>query len=104
MVKSGKSRSIPRDNGAGCSAERTAKLELFGRASADLIDKLYTPIDAVNRFINLALHHIDEDSQSRQFLLESKSGVREMAMLLEELNTCSKNMKAEISGIAKSSR
>lgn len=81
---------------------RYKKLELFGQASADLVNRLFTPIDATNRFINLALHHIEEDSQSRQFLLESKSGIRKMAELLKELGANVRKMEAEISEIAKS--
>jgi len=81
---------------------RYKKLESFGQASADLVNRLFTPIDATNRFINLALHHIEEDSQSRQFLLESKSGIRKMAELLKELGSNVRKMEEEISEIAKS--
>ena len=80
---------------------RYKKFESSRRASMDIINKLFTPIDTTNRFINLALHHMDEGSQSRRFLLESKSGVRTMTTLLKELDAYAKKMEAEISEITK---
>jgi len=55
-----------------------------------MINELSNPIDATNRFINLALQHLEEDSQSRQFLLESKSGVRKMTSLYRNLSSFAK--------------
>ena len=72
------------------------RLISMGRNSVDIINELYNPIDAINRFINLALQHIEEDSQSRQFLLESKSGVRKMSGLLKRLNNYAKRMEKEM--------
>ena len=68
----------------------------MGRRSVNIINELYNPIDAINRFINLALQHIEEESQSRQFLLESKSGVRRMADLLNKLRNYAKKMEKEM--------
>jgi len=106
MLKSTKSRKgISRESASSVNRDviaRYKKLESFRRASVDLISKLFTPIDTTNRFINLALHHIDEGSQSRRFLLESKSGVRKMTALLKELDAYAKKMEAEISEIEKS--
>lgn len=71
----------------------------MGKNSVTIINELYNPIDAINRFINLALHHIEEDSQSRQFLLDSKSGVRRMSALLKRLNNYAKRMEKEMTRI-----
>lgn len=75
---------------------RKRKLVSMGRASTDIINEMYHPLDAVNRFINLALQITDDDSQNRQFLLESKSGVRKMLGLVKKLNDCSRQMEKEI--------
>lgn len=71
----------------------------MGRISVKIINKLYNPIDSINRFINLALQNIEENSQSRQFLLESKQGIRNTAMLLKRLNNYAQKIEKEISDI-----
>ena len=107
MLESTKSRkeiSQKTSSDVNCDiSARCKKLESSRRASMDIINRLFTPIDTTNRFINLALHHIDEGSQSRRFLLESKLGVRTMETLLKELDAYAKKMEAEISEIKKSS-
>ena len=72
----------------------------IGRASSDIIHKLYTPVDATNRFLNLALDNVNDSAQSRQFLLESKTGVRQMAELLNELNSYAKKIEAVLDEIS----
>lgn len=72
------------------------KLASMGKISVDIINELYNPVDAVNRFLNLALQNVEESSQSRQFLLESKSGLRRMSILLKKLNNYAKKMEKEI--------
>ncbi|MDB4349692.1 hypothetical protein OAA99_01925 [Omnitrophica bacterium] len=69
------------------------KLASMGHASRKLVSRLYNPIDAMNRFLNLALQTTDEDSQSRQFLLESKVGLRRMSLLLRKLDTYTKKIE-----------
>jgi len=66
------------------------KLLSMCKISTNMINELSNPIDATNRFINLALQHLEEDSQSRQFLLESKSGVRKMTSLYRNLSSFAK--------------
>ena len=61
-----------------------------------IINELYSPIDAVNRFINLALQSIGENPQGRQFLLESKEGIRKTSQLLKKLNNYAGQMEEEI--------
>ena len=72
------------------------KLASVGRQSKSLINELYNPVDATNRFINLALQTVDENSQSRQFPLESKAGIRKISTLLRRLNDYAKRLEAEI--------
>ncbi|MDP3791848.1 MAG: hypothetical protein Q8R38_07385 [Candidatus Omnitrophota bacterium] len=75
---------------------RFKKLSLMGRKYNGIINEISNPIDATNRFINLALHSIGDNSQGRQFLLESKQGIKKTAMLLKRLNDYSKKIESEI--------
>ena len=79
---------------------RYRKLASMGEISKGIINELYSPIDASNRFINLALETLDESSQGRQFLLESKEGIRKMSHLLKKLNECAKRIEKEIREIS----
>jgi signal transduction histidine kinase len=113
MVKSkhsltnGKNKSHKRRNGYFDSngilnkvdPKQYQKLVAVGKISAHIINELCNPIDATNRFINLALQNIDEDSQSRQFLLESKSGVRRMTVLIKRLNRYARILEKGMQGI-----
>ena len=71
------------------------------KVAAQTINRLYYPIDAINRFINLALQSIEDDSQSRQFLIESKQGIRKTSSLLKKLNHCAKKLEQEIQKISR---
>jgi len=84
--------------------QKYRRLTSMGKISFSIVNKLYNPIDATNRFINLALQHIEEDSQGRQFLLESKVGIRKMAVLLNRLNTYARKMEKELNEITKKER
>lgn len=90
MVKSGTIlHTQPRKKKRGRSKGNSGQFKKFasmGRISVGIINELHSPIDSTNRFINLALRTIGEDSQSRQFLLESKQGIRKTAQLLKRLN------------------
>lgn len=83
----------------GDELTRYKKLVSMGKVSARIISKLYNPIDSINRFINLALQNVDEDSQSRQFLLESKQGIRKTSLLLKRLNNCARKIEEEVRDI-----
>ena len=72
------------------------KLVKIGKVSIDLINEIYGPIDAANRFINLTLETIGEGSQGREFLLESKRGIIKTSNLLKKLNTYAKKMEKEL--------
>ena len=73
----------------------------MGRISRDLINSLYSPIDAMNRFLNLALHNMDEDAQSRQFILETKLGLRRMSVLLKKLDVYADRLEKEFYEISR---
>lgn len=72
----------------------------MGKKYNGIISEITNPIDATNRFINLALHSIGDNSQGRQFLLESKQGIRKTAALLKKLNDYSRKIEKEIREIA----
>lgn len=72
------------------------RLASMGEATKGIINELYNPIDATNRFINLALQTIGENPQGRQFLLESKEGIRKTSLLLKKLNNYAKKIEEEI--------
>ena|SRR3989338_8658210 len=83
---------------------RHKKLVKISKVSMDIINEICRPIDATNRYINLTLQTIEEDSQSREFLLESKKGIIKTATLLRRLNSCAKQMEKEILEISSSSK
>lgn len=76
--------------------ESYRKLASMGEITKGIINELYSPIDATNRFINLALQSIGENPQGRQFLLESKEGIRKTSLLLKKLNNYAKRIEEEI--------
>lgn len=76
------------------------RLASIGEITKGIINDLYSPIDATNRFINLALQTVDENSQGRQFLLESKNGIRKTSLLLRKLNDYAIKIEKEIREIS----
>lgn len=74
---------------------RFKKLSLMGKKYNGIINEISSPIDATNRFINLALHSIGDNSQGRQFLLESKQGIKKTLTLLKRLDNYSKKIENE---------
>ena len=55
---------------------RYKKLSLMRSKYKGIINKISNPVDSTNRFINLALNTVGDNSQGRQFLLESKQGIK----------------------------
>ncbi|MFH0731617.1 MAG: hypothetical protein V2A72_01695 [Candidatus Omnitrophota bacterium] len=76
----------------------------MGKVSRNIINQLCSPIDTVNRFINLTLQTIDEDSQGREFLLESKKGIRKTSSLVKRLNNYAVKIEREISEVSTAGR
>ena len=77
------------------TVKRYKRIDSIGKRSVDLINEMYSPIDSINRFINLALDTIGENSQSRQFLLESKQGIRKASALLKRLDDYAQKLEKE---------
>ena len=104
MVKSGLTFEIDeRRNKKGrdkeVNREQYKKLVSMGKISTGMLYQLDSPIDCINRFINLALLTLEEGSQSRQFLLESKQGIRKTVKILKKLNTYAKRIEKELEDI-----
>ncbi|MFH1753915.1 MAG: hypothetical protein ABH875_07005, partial [Candidatus Omnitrophota bacterium] len=66
-----------------------------------IINSLYSPLDAMNRFLNLALQNTEEESQSRQFLLETKLGLKRMSVLVDRLEDYAKKIEREFDEVSK---
>lgn len=82
------------------TTKRYRRIDSMGKRSVDIINEMYSPIDSINRFINLALDTIGENSQSRQFLLESKQGIRKASALLKRLDDYAKKIEKEFKEIS----
>jgi len=108
VVKSSNNRKTKertnQTNGKNSKPKQYKRLASMAKISFNLINELYKPTDAINRFLNLTLQHTEEDSQSRQFLLESKSGVRQISQLLDRLNNYAKRLESEIVSILEMER
>lgn len=96
MIKFEKHLNNNRAHRTKGAANQYKRLASMGKVSKRIINELSNPIDATNRFINLALQSIDENSQGRQFLLESKQGLRKTAFLVKRLNNYAKRIEKEI--------
>ena len=96
--------ATPHKKGNNSNKHRYKRVACMGRISIGIINDISGPIDAVNRFINLTLKTVEENSQSREFLLESKAAIREVSVLLKRLNNYAKKLDKEISEISANSR
>ena len=74
------------------------------KTATAIISQLYNPIDTSNRFINLALQSLEEDSQSRQFLIDSKHEIRRASILLKRLIIFTKEMEEQLQRISQDSK
>lgn len=77
------------------------RLESMGKISQDIINSLYSPIDAMSRLLNLALQNIGEEAQPRQFILETKLGLKRMSVLVDRLDGYAKKIEKEFSEVSK---
>lgn len=100
-----KLQTMPRpagQGGAGQAVDYDKALEQYKKiismckTAKGIINGLHSPIDSVNRFINLALQTIGEDSPSRQFLIESKQGIRKTSSLLKKVDNYTKKIEKEV--------
>ena len=92
---------LRKKDGNDSGQRRYKKLSLMGKRYKDIIGEISNPIDSTNRFINLALNTVGDNSQSRQFLLESKQGIKKTAALLKRLNDYSLKIEKEIVEMSK---
>ena len=76
----------------------------MGKRSLGVINDLCSPVDVTNRFINLTLQTIEENSQEREFLLESKKGIRRTSLLLKRLNRYAREIERELREIPTGSK
>lgn len=104
MIKSSNRRRNNNNHKNGNGSKQFRKLVSMGEVTKGIINELYNPIDASNRFINLALQAIGENPQGRQFLLESKEGIRKTSFLLKRLNNYAKKIEVEIRNMANSGK
>ncbi len=104
MIKSGNHKRNNTNHKNGNRANQYEKLVSMGEVTKGIINELYNPIDASNRFINLALRAIGENPQGRQFLLESKEGIRKTSLLLKRLNNYARKIEVEIRNMANSGK
>jgi len=88
--------SLFTNKSAGKERPNYRRLASMSRISNGIINELSNPVDAANRFINLALASTDENSQARQFLLESKQGIKKISHLLTKLDNYVKKMEKEL--------
>ena len=100
MITSSTQTRRPKSADSKNRARRYKKLTSMGEVTKGIINDLSSPIDATNRFINLALQTIGENPQGRQFLLESKEGIRKTSLLLKKLNNYAKKIEVEIRNMA----
>ena len=94
-------RQIPIGVKKNNNQQRFKKLSLLRSKYKGIINEISSPVDSTNRFINLALDTVGDNSQGRQFLLESKQGIKKTAALLKRLNDYSLKIEKEIVEMAK---
>jgi len=102
--KSNNHNKRPQQKENNSNHNRYKRLACMGKISMGIMDEITGPIDAVNRFINLTLQIIEEDSRSREFLLESKVAIRKTSVLLKRLNNYAKKIEKEIREISTNGR
>ena len=56
-----------------------------GRLASNLAHELNNPLDAIRRFVNLALDQVLEDSLAREYLLKAKKGIRQSIQVIRGL-------------------
>ncbi|MBI4387694.1 MAG: GAF domain-containing sensor histidine kinase [Candidatus Omnitrophica bacterium] len=61
------------------------KFVSIGKVASHLAHELSNPIDAIRRFLNLALDQVMEDSLARTYLLKAKDGIRHSLRVIRGL-------------------
>ena len=60
-------------------------LASIGKLAVHLAHELNNPLDAIRRFVNLALDQVLEDSLAREYLLKAKKGIRQSIQVIRGL-------------------
>ncbi len=63
-----------------------------GKLSTNLAHELNNPLDAIRRYVNLALDQVMEDSLAREYLLKAKKGIRQAVHVIRGLLHYSRNL------------
>ena len=67
------------------TAKQQEPLVSIGRLASNLAHELNNPLDAIRRFVNLALDQVLEDSLAREYLLKAKKGIRQSIRVIRGL-------------------
>ena len=70
-------------------------LASIGKLACSLAHELNNPLDAIRRFVNLALDHAIEDSLGREYLLKAKQGIRRAIQVIRGLLSFSRETRRE---------
>jgi len=65
--------------------ERNESLAVIGKVASHLSHELNNPLDAVRRYLNLAMNQVEEEAPVRDYLLKAKQGIRRSIRVIREL-------------------
>jgi len=68
----------------------------IGKLACNLAHELNNPLDAIRRFVNLALDHVLEDSLAREYLLKAKQGIRRSVQVIRGLLSFSRETNTPV--------
>ncbi|MBI4115668.1 MAG: GAF domain-containing protein [Candidatus Omnitrophica bacterium] len=82
------------------SLRQQESLVSIGKLAANLAHELNNPLDAIRRFINLALDQVMEDTLAREYLLKAKSGIRRAIQIIRGMLTFARESAKQTTRIA----
>ena len=68
----------------------------IGKLASNLAHELNNPLDAIRRFVNLALDQVLEDSLAREYLLKAKKGIRQSIQVIRGLLCFSREVRPQV--------
>lgn len=75
------------------SLRQQESMASIGKLACSLAHELNNPLDAIRRFVNLALDHVMEDSLGREYLLRAKEGIRRAIQVIRGLLSFSRETR-----------
>ena len=69
----------------------------IGKVASHVAHELNNPLDAIRRFVNLALDQVLEDSLAREYLLKAKKGIRQSIRVIRGLLYFSREARPQAS-------